>query len=131
MIISANKKRPENNSFLSHSPAGTVVLYVIVFLLYSRASFVMLNTNRNCSPATCWGLRFPKPSYGFITARFHSLCRAKGELKYLKQGLRFFYPMYHFSDIFAFELSGLGLASSNLVKVGRLIAVPNTSAFPV
>lgn len=45
----------------------------------ARASFAMLNTNRNCSPATCWGLRFPKPSYGFITTRFHSLCRAKGE----------------------------------------------------
>jgi len=106
-----NKKRPEGNSFLNYSPAGTVVLYVIVCLLYfrasfavaannlleqvspcmtitqkqsfsvchkraARASFAMLNINRNCSTATCWGLRFPKPSYG---AEMRSLCRAKGD----------------------------------------------------
>lgn len=98
--ISAKEKRPEGNSFLSYSPAGTVVLYVIVCLLYSRASFAMLSTNRNCSPATCWGLRFPKPSYGVITARFHSLCGAKG--MYLFTNNFLYESIYSISTIFTF-----------------------------
>ena len=41
------------------------------------------------------------------------------------------YSIYHFSDILALSLSVVGSACANFVRVGKLIALPNTNAFPV
>lgn len=40
----------------------------------------------------------------------------------------YFPLMYHFSVMFEFPLFGVGTAFSNIVSVGRFMAVPNTSA---